>query len=80
MSITEARKLLGIGVSGVKVGRYCVREAFCHFAMQEAAMRRQVCERFVETSPLSVRVRASLARVLGADRLALWYERTAQQP
>jgi hypothetical protein len=25
-------------------------------------------------------VRASLERVLGADRLDLWYERTAQKP
>ena len=38
-----------------------------------------VFERFVEKSPLSVMVRASLERVLGADRLDLWYERTAQK-
>src|SRR5437764_10918287 len=38
-----------------------------------------VFERFVEKSPLSVMVRASLERVLGADRLDLGYERTAQK-
>src|SRR5438552_3371252 len=37
----------------------------------------EVFERFVERSPISVMVRASLERVLGADRLDLWYERTA---
>jgi hypothetical protein len=30
-------------------------------------------------SPISVMVRAALERVLGADRLDLWYERTAQK-
>ena len=39
----------------------------------------EVFERFVEKSPISVMVRASLERVLGADRLDLWFERTAQQ-
>ena len=39
-----------------------------------------VCERFVEKSPISVMVRAALERVLGADRLDLWYARTAQKP
>jgi hypothetical protein len=38
-----------------------------------------VFEKFVEKSPISVMVRASLERVLGADRLDLWYERTAQK-
>ena len=38
-----------------------------------------VFARFVEKSPISVMVRASLERVLGADRLDLWYERTAQK-
>jgi hypothetical protein len=37
----------------------------------------EVFERFVEKSPISVMVRASLERVLGADRLDLWFERTA---
>src|SRR5437879_13857676 len=39
----------------------------------------EVFERFVEKSPISVLVRAALERVLGADRLDLWYERTAQK-
>ena len=39
----------------------------------------EVFERFVEKSPISVMVRASLERVLSADRLDLWYERTAQK-
>jgi len=38
-----------------------------------------VFERFVAQSPISVMVRASLERVLGADRLDLWFERTAQK-
>jgi hypothetical protein len=38
-----------------------------------------VFERFVDKSPLSVMVRATLERVLGADRLDLWYERTAEK-
>src|SRR5467141_2131999 len=38
-----------------------------------------VFERFVQKSPISVMVRACLERVLGADRLDLWYERTAQK-
>jgi len=39
-----------------------------------------VLERFVEKSPIAVMVRAALERVLGADRLDLWDERTAQKP
>jgi hypothetical protein len=42
-------------------------------------MLSEVFERFVAKSPISVMVRASLERVLGADRLDLWYERTAQK-
>jgi hypothetical protein len=38
-----------------------------------------VFERFVEKSPISVMVRAALERVLGADRLDQFYERTAQK-
>ena len=38
-----------------------------------------VFERFVDKSPISVMVRATLERVLGADRLDLWYERTAEK-
>jgi IS4 transposase len=39
----------------------------------------EVFERFVEKSPISVMVRGALERVFGADRLDLWYERTAQK-
>ena len=39
-----------------------------------------VFERFVAKSPLSVMVRGTVERVLGADQLDLWYERTAQKP
>ena len=38
-----------------------------------------VFERFVDRSPISVMVRGTLERVLGADPLDLWYERTAQK-
>jgi hypothetical protein len=38
-----------------------------------------VFERFVDKSPISVMVRAALERVLGADRLDRFYERTAQK-
>jgi hypothetical protein len=38
-----------------------------------------VFERFVDKSPISVMVRATLERVLGADRLDLWYKRTAEK-
>ncbi len=33
----------------------------------------EVFDRFVEKSPISVMVRGTLERVLGADRLDLWY-------
>jgi hypothetical protein len=38
-----------------------------------------VFERFVAKSPISVIVRGTVERVLGADQLDLWYERTAQK-
>jgi len=38
-----------------------------------------VFERFVDHRPISVMVRGTLERVLGADPLALWSERTAQK-
>ena len=38
-----------------------------------------VFERFVEKSPISVMVRATLERVLSADRLDLWYERPRRE-
>src|SRR5262249_40491315 len=47
--------------------------------LRRPAMLGEVFERFVEKSPISVMVRASLERVLGADRLDLWYERTARK-
>ena len=37
----------------------------------------QVFQRFVQSSPLSVMVRGTLERVLGADQLDQFYERTA---
>ena len=37
-------------------------------------MRGKVFEKFVAKSPISVMVRAALERVLGADRLDLWFE------
>ncbi len=39
----------------------------------------KVFERFVEKSPISVMVRGMLERVLGADQLHAWFERTAQK-
>jgi hypothetical protein len=47
--------------------------------LKEAAMLGEVFERFVAKRPISVMVRAALERVLGADRLDQWYERTAQK-
>ena len=35
--------------------------------------------RFVEKSPISVMVRGTLERVLGADQLDAWFARTAQK-
>ena len=40
----------------------------------------KVFECFVEKSPLSVRVRGTLERVLGADQRDAWCARTAQKP
>lgn len=39
-----------------------------------------VFARFVEKSPISVMVRGTLERVLGADQLDTWFARTAQKP
>lgn len=39
----------------------------------------EVFKRFVDHSPISVMVRGTLERVLGADSLDLWYERTAKK-
>jgi IS4 transposase len=54
-------------------------EAFETIAGEEATMLGAVFERFVEKSPISVMVRGTLERVLGADQLDLWYARTAQK-
>ncbi len=39
----------------------------------------KVCARFVEKSPISVMVRGTLERVLGADQLDAWFARTAHK-
>ena len=39
----------------------------------------QVFARFVEQSPMSVMVRGTLERILGADQLDAWFARTAQK-
>lgn len=39
----------------------------------------KVFERFIEKSPISVMVRATLERVLGAEQLDAWFTRTAQK-
>jgi hypothetical protein len=39
----------------------------------------KVFERFVEKSPISVMVRGLLERVLGAEQLDAWYERTVEK-
>src|SRR5688500_5204850 len=47
--------------------------------MKEVTMLGRVFERFVEKSPISVMVRGTLERVLGAESLNQWYERTAEK-
>jgi hypothetical protein len=42
-------------------------------------MLSKVCAHFVEKSPISVMVRGTLERVLGADQFAAWFARTAQK-
>ena len=39
----------------------------------------KVFDRFMEKSPLSVMVRGTLERVLGAEHLDAWFARTAQK-
>jgi IS4 transposase len=39
----------------------------------------EIFQRFVEKSPISVMVRGTLERVLGAEALDAWYEQTAQK-
>jgi hypothetical protein len=45
----------------------------------EVAMLGEIFQRFVEKSPIAVMVRGVLERVLGAEALDAWYERTAQK-
>ena len=39
----------------------------------------EIFEGFVEESPISVMVRGTLERVLGAEALDAWYDKTAQK-
>ena len=39
----------------------------------------KVFERFMKKSPISVMVRGTLERVLGAEQLDAWFARTAQK-
>ena len=55
-------------------------QAFDTHSLAEATMLGKVFARFVEQSPISVMVRGTLERVLGADQLDAWFARTAQQP
>src|SRR6266436_8567131 len=55
-------------------------QAFDTHSLEEATMLGKVFARFVEKSPISVMVRGTLERVLGADQLAAWFARTAQKP
>jgi hypothetical protein len=55
----------------------CPNRGFSLQILKEAIMLGPVFERFVQHSPLSVMVRGTLERVLGADQLNQFYERTA---
>src|SRR5438132_5255073 len=54
-------------------------QAFDTHALEEATMLGKVFARFVEKSPISVMVRGTLERVLGAEQLDAWFARTAQK-
>ncbi len=54
-------------------------QAFDTHSLEEATMLGKVFARFVEKSPISVMVRGTLERVLGADQLDAWFARTAQK-
>src|SRR5258708_5642075 len=54
-------------------------QAFDTDSLEEATMLGKVFERFIEKSPISVMVRGTLERVLGADQLNAWFARTAQK-
>jgi hypothetical protein len=47
--------------------------------LEDATMLGTVFDRFVEKSPISVMVRGTLERVLGAEQLDAWFARPAQQ-
>src|SRR5712691_2866503 len=54
-------------------------QAFDTDSLEEATLLGKVFARFVEKSPMSVMVRGTLERVLGADQLDAWFARTAQK-
>ena len=54
-------------------------QAFYTDFLEEATMLGKVFARFVEKSPISVMVRGTLERVLGAEQLDAWFARTAQK-
>ena len=55
-------------------------QAFYTDTLKEATMLSKVFDRFVEKSPISVMVRGTLERVLGAEKLDAWFARTAPKP
>ena len=57
----------------------CILEVFSSESREETTMLGEMFARFVEKSPISVMVRSTLERVLGADQLDGWYEQTAQK-
>jgi hypothetical protein len=54
-------------------------QAFYTATPEEATMLGTVFARFVEKSPISVMVRGTLERVLGAGQLDAWFDRIAQK-
>jgi hypothetical protein len=59
---------------------FCTLQAFDTDTLEEATMLGKIFARFVEKSPISVMVRGTLERVLGADQLDTWFAQTAQKP
>ena len=58
---------------------FCTLQAFYTNALEEATVLGKIFARFVEKSPISVMVRGTLERVLGADQLDTWFAQTAQK-
>ena len=58
---------------------FCTLQAFYTDTLEEATMLGKIFARFVEKSPISVMVRGTLERVLGADQLDTWFAQTAQK-